>query len=240
MTLTDKAAELHDRGFCVLKGHFASGPIEACRVAFEPRLEDYLRSHAGAPNRGPCRHFIPMSFHPPCFASEFFFDDRVLGLVRSALGERIVADQWGCDIPLAGSNYQELHADYQRPLFEELPELQLPTYMIVVSFPLTRIAAEDGPIEIAPGTHRIPRGEGLSQTPLEPVLLEPGDVLVRHPWTLHRGTPNRTARPRLLCTIRYTRRWDWDSSREVSTIPDEVWLSLTPSQREMMRFPYSS
>ncbi|HEY3740252.1 MAG TPA: phytanoyl-CoA dioxygenase family protein, partial [Bryobacteraceae bacterium] len=140
-------------------------------------------------------------------------------------------------IPLEGSTHQDLHADYQRPLFEELPDLQLPAYMMVVSFPLTRIQLEDGPIEIVPGTHRLPR-EAVS--PIEPVLLDPGDVLVRHPWTLHRGTPNRTSRPRLLCTIRYTRRWYWDSSRDVSTIPEDIWLSLTPVQREMMRFPYSS
>ncbi len=50
---------------------------------------------------------------------------------------------------------------------------------------------EDGPIEII-----------VSGKP-EPVTLEVGDVLIRHPWALHRGTPNLTDAPRALLTIRY-------------------------------------
>src|SRR5579863_337704 len=127
------ANELRDRGFCVLRSQFASSLIESCRAAFWPTLTRYLLEHVDAPNRGPHRHFIPMPFEPPCFAPEFFFDDQVLDLVRSALGERIAADQWGCDVALEGSTYQDFHADYKRPLFEEIPDLALPPYMLVVS-----------------------------------------------------------------------------------------------------------
>ena len=162
-----------------------------------------------------------MPFDPPSFAPEFFFDEAVLNIVRSALGDRLVADQWGCDVPLDGSKYQEAHADYKRPLFEELPDLSLPPYLLVVSFGLTPIGLDDGPIEIAAGTHLMPRAEALHrigrhEIPLEPVPLKLGDVLIRHPWALHRGTPNRIGKPRLLCTIRYARRWYWDASREVN------------------------
>ena len=73
------------------------------------------------------------------------------------MDDRVVADQWGCDLPIEGSDYQGFHADYQRPLFVEVPEMQLPAYMLNVSFGLLRISAANGPIEIAPGTHRMPR-----------------------------------------------------------------------------------
>ena len=69
------------------------------------------------------------------------------------------------------------------------------------------------------------------------VPLEIGDVLIRNPWALHRGTPNMTDVPRALVTVRYVRRWYADSSRDVNAIPGSVWKSLTKEQQETIRFP---
>jgi hypothetical protein len=242
MNTTDKIAELQDRGFCVLRAHFPRSLIDACREAFWPVLLEYLKSHREGPNRGPHRHFLPMPFTPPCFAPEFFFDAGVLSIVRGAMDDRVVADQWGCDAPVRGSEYQGLHVDYQRPLFTENPDLALPIYMLVASFGLVPVTVHNGPVEIAPGTHRLSRNEALraveaSEIAMEPVALEIGDVLIRHPWALHRGSPNRTDTPRALLSIRYVRRWYADDSREVNPIPRAVWGSLTASQQGMMRFP---
>jgi hypothetical protein len=233
--------DVEKRGYGVLRGHFAPGLVEACRLAFWPRLQEYLDSGA-ASNRGPHRHFLPMPFEAPCFAPQFFFDADVLSVVRGLMDDRVVADQWGCDVPLRGSEYQGVHGDYQRPLFPEAPDLALPTYAVVVSFGLVRIAQEHGPIEIAPGTHRMPRTAALRAVEagdirLQPIPLEIGDVLIRHPWTLHRGTPNATDTPRALATIRYVRRWYADASREVELIPRATWESLTAEQQNVMRFP---
>jgi ectoine hydroxylase-related dioxygenase (phytanoyl-CoA dioxygenase family) len=71
----------------------------------------------------------------------------------------------------------------------------------------------------------------------ESVLMELGDVLIRHPWALHRGTPNTTDAPRALVTIRYVRHWYADASRDVERIPLATWSSLTTEQQNMMRFP---
>jgi len=71
---------------------------------------------------------------------------------------------------------------------------------------------------------------------LRAVPLEIGDVLIRHPWALHRGTPNTTDTPRALVTVRYVRRWYADNSREVNAIPRAVWESLTQEQQEVLRF----
>lgn len=234
--------ELQDHGYCVLRGRFAGGKIDACRAAFWPSLLSHLQRHGHEPNRGAHRHFLPMPFTPPCFAPDFLFDDELLRIVRSALGDRIVADQWGCDVPLRGSEYQGIHADYQRPLFEEMPDLSLPPYMLAVSFGLVPVGPENGPIEIAPGTHRMRRADALrainaGEIDMRPIPLALGDVLIRHPWALHRGTPNTTDVPRPLVTIRYVRRWYADSSRDVATVPRTVWESLTSEQQSMMRFP---
>jgi ectoine hydroxylase-related dioxygenase (phytanoyl-CoA dioxygenase family) len=240
MNISDKLVELFEKGFCVLSRHFATPLIDACRVAFCPILLDCLKNNE--PNRGPQRYFVPMSFHRPCFTPEFFFDAHVLDVVRGAMDERFAADQWGCDTPIRGSEYQNAHVDYQRPLFLELPDLFLPPYMLVVSFGLVPITQPLGPIEIAPGTHRMPREKAIravqsGEIEMQPILLDLGNVLIRHPWALHRGTPNTTDTPRALVTIRYVRHWYADSSREVNTIPQAVWQSLSPAQRSVMRFP---
>ena len=234
--------ELKDLGYCVLRAHLPSSFVNACREVFWPVLERYLEVNADNPNRGPQRHFLPMPWDANCYVPEFFFDSDVLSVVRGVMDDRVVADQWGCDAPLAGSCFQQFHADYQRSLFAEQPDLQLPPYMLTMSFGLVRITAENGAMEIVPRTHRRARNEALGQiasgilTPYT-VPLEIGDILLRHPWTLHRGTPNNTRSPRPLVTIRYVRRWYWDDSREVNPIPAALWRSMTVEQRSMMRFP---
>lgn len=236
---------LHENGYCVLRAHLPKGAIDGCREAFWPILLEYLKNHGDEPNRGPHRHFLPMPFELPCFAPEFFFDPEILGVIRGAMDSRVVADQWGCDVPLRGSEHQKFHADYQHPLFEERPDLLLPPYVLVVSFGLVPITAAHGPIEIAPGTHRMRRETAMravesGKSEVRAVPLEIGDVLIRHPWALHRGTPNLTDTPRALVTVRYVRCWYADDSREVNPIPIAVWDSLTQEQRALMRFPVKS
>jgi len=240
----DPLLEIQTNGYCVLRRHFSQELIGACREGFWPILLDYLDTHRESPNRGPHRHFLPMPFTPPCFAPEFFFDNDVLRIVRAAMDDRVVADQWGCDVPVRGSAHQSPHADYRRPLFHEKPDLALPTYMLVVSFALVRVTRDNGPIEIAPGTHLLPQNEALraveaSEIAMQPISLETGDVLIRHPWVLHRGSPNSTDTPRALLSIRYVRPWYVDESREVSSLPQSVWESLTRDHQKMMRYPVS-
>jgi phytanoyl-CoA dioxygenase PhyH len=238
----DKIAEIQDSGYCILRAHLARPVVEACRDAFWPVLLAYLQKHSHEPNRGPNRHFLAMPFEPPCFAPDFFFDTEVLNIVRGLMDERVVADQWGCDVPLQGSDFQSMHVDFKHPLFGEAPDLALPVYMLVVSFGLVQITTDLGPIEIAPGTHRMPRADALravqtTEIQMRPVTLEIGDVLIRHPWALHRGTPNTSHTPRAVVSIRYVRRWYADDSREVQSIPSSVWESLTSEQRSLLRFP---
>ncbi len=241
-TLQYKINEIQEQGYCILKNHFSHDDINACRNNFWPTLNQYLKQHGNKCNRGTNRHFLPMPFNPPCFTPNFFFNDEVLTIAKHVMDDRIVADQWGCDVPVKGSEYQGIHVDYQRPLFNEIPNLLLPVYMLVVNFGLVKITGENGPIEIAPCTHRMPGKEAFEaieagEIKLRPIHLDMGDVLIRHPWALHRGTPNITDVPRVLLTIRYVRNWYYDASRDVSSIPNAVWNILNLEQKKIMRFP---
>jgi hypothetical protein len=161
MIIQQKIAELQKQGFCVLRAHFPKLLLDACREAFWPALVNYLHSNHETANRGPSRHFLPMPFEPPCYAPELFFDAKVLGIVRGVMDDRVVADQWGCDVSVKGSDYQQFHADYQRPLFAEAPDLQFSPYMLNVSFSLVPITSANGPMEIAAATHQMARSEAL-------------------------------------------------------------------------------
>ena len=159
-----------------------------------------------------------------------------MGVVRKGQAERCKGMTGGIFLgsaQLAAIETAVVDSNLARKV-EEAPELALPVYMLVVSFGLADIGLDDGPVEIAPGTHRFPGGGAIN---LEPVTLDAGDVLIRHPWALHRGTPNVTDIPRALLTIRYVRRWYADDSREVCSIPVSAWRSLTAEQQSVMRFP---
>jgi hypothetical protein len=238
----DAVLGIQENGYCVLRAHLPKCAVIACREAFWPILLKYIEDNEHHPNRGPHRHYLPMPFDSPCFAPEFFFDKTILDVIHAAMGSRVVADQWGCDVPVWGSEYQSFHVDFRRPLFEEAPDLSVPPYLLVVSFGLVDIEAKNGPIEIAVGTHRMAREVAMrtietGECEVHPVLLEVGDLFIRHPWALHRGTPNLTDTPRALASVRYARRWYADDSRDVNPIPKAIWQSLTEEQRTVMRFP---
>ena len=87
----------------------------------------------------------------------------------------------------------------------------------------------------------MPRDEALraveaGRIKLDRVTMEVGDVLIRHPWALHRGSPNTMPEPRALVTVRYVRRWFADDSREVQEVPRGTWEALTLEQQKLMRF----
>lgn len=238
-----RLADLREVGYCLLRGHFSHDAVLSCRDAVWPLV--LTRAAKGSSNRGPSRFYFPMPFDGPAFQPVFFFDPAILAIVRGAMGERVVADQWGCDVPVRGSTYQALHVDFARPLFEEAPEQVFPPYFLAVSFALQPITAAHGPIEIAPRTHRMSpnaarRAVEAKEVDLDRVTMEVGDVLVRHPWALHRGSPNTEPEPRALVTVRYVRKWYADDSREVCTVPHRTWELLTPEQQALMRFPRSS
>jgi len=241
LNIKEKKEELKLKGFCVLNNVLPCDQIDRLREGFWQTLTDYLGKNAQFSNRGPNRHFMAMPFNPSTFSADFFFNPTILEMIKSVLGERMVIDQWGCDTAVLGSEYQQLHIDYQRPLFPEFPNLLLPPYMLIVSFGLLDIKQRNGAIEIAAGTHKLERERanclvGSGTISLQPVELRKGDVLIRHPWALHRGTPNFTETPRTLVTIRYVRSWYEDRSRDVNPIPLTIWKNLTGDQKDLMRF----
>ncbi len=198
-------------GYCILRGHFPIDAIEACHAAWRPIADAHLAHHADNPNRGPNRHYIPLPFRPPLYNPAFFNDDAILAIATGILGENVIIDGFASDTPFKGSVHQDVHADLPE-LFPERPDVILPPHILVVNWPFVNVTTENGPFQIAAGTHLLPKSDALSRVgagefPLLSLLMNVGDVLVRDPRCLHRGSPNLTDTPRVQAGFTLLRPW---------------------------------
>jgi ectoine hydroxylase-related dioxygenase (phytanoyl-CoA dioxygenase family) len=125
----------------------------------------------------------------------------------------------------------------------------------IVNVPLTRNTRRNGPLEVWPTAGHLwsadvlerhgisddvqdgenPALERLAgQLPSERLMLEPGSLLVRDPGMLHRGTPNRTRKPRTMLTLCYLRRdYDHDYGSAEYNLDAELYARLDPSVRSL-------
>ena len=238
----EKANEIRQLGFCILRRHFPQSLMQACNQAFAPILRNYLESRANAdPNRGPNRHYIPLPLNPPFYDPRIFDDDSIAAIITQILGDGPAIAQYASDTPLEHSVHQQVHADLQ-PLFHEDPDLFYPPAVLAVNFPFVDITPARGPFEVARATHLLPREKTLRQIeageiPLEPLLLNAGDVLIRDPRCLHRGSPNRTNTPRVVAVIGYQRQWMRRAEQLLhdSPMPQSVWENLSAREKDHFR-----
>jgi ectoine hydroxylase-related dioxygenase (phytanoyl-CoA dioxygenase family) len=139
-------------------------------------------------------------------------------------------------VPVQGSDYQEIHRDY-RPLFQD--EVITPLYALAVNVPLVEVTPENGPFQMARGTHRMTRDEAMrkveaGEIPMESFLSQRGDVSIRTPLALHRGSPNRTDTPRPNVVMGYVMHWLHTPKVDL-TLPRAYYKSLPESQQKLLR-----
>ncbi len=144
--------------------------------------------------------------------------------------------QLGADVPLQGSTYQEIHRDY-RPLFTD--EITTPLYALAVNFPLVDVTEANGPFQQARGTHLMPRDTALQKVEsgeiaMETFPLQMGDVMIRTPLALHRGTPNRTDTPRPMVVMGYVMHWLHTPKVDL-TLPQAYYDSLPAEDQQRLR-----
>ncbi|MCY4409220.1 MAG: phytanoyl-CoA dioxygenase family protein [Caldilineaceae bacterium] len=226
-------------GYCLLRGHFPVDAVEACRQAFNPIADDYLAEHADNPNRGPHRHYIPLPFRPPLYNPAFFNDDTILAIASGILGEDLVLNNFASDTPFIGSVHQDIHTDLPL-LYPEQPDLILPPHFLAVNWPFVDVTPERGPFQIAEGTHLLPKAKGLARTeagefPLKSLLMEVGDVMIRDPRCLHRGSPNLTSTPRVLAGFGLVRSWFYRPHTDRHPIARSFWETLTEREHYLLQ-----
>ncbi|MFL6214508.1 MAG: phytanoyl-CoA dioxygenase family protein [Blastocatellia bacterium] len=225
-------------GFCILRNHFSSATLKTWRAALAPLLEAHIAQEGHLQNRGPGRYYVTLPFAAPFADPQIYEDEDVLAVCARLVGEDMVMCQLASDTPLRGSDYQDVHRDTP-PLFPEWGR-ETPPFQLAVNFPLIDVALENGPFEVARGTHMLSKQEGLRQIEageieLEPILMKLGDVMIRDVRGLHRGTPNQTDVPRPMVVIGYSRRWLFRPEVSIR-LPRAVLATLSERARRLLRF----
>ena len=236
-TIRAMAEQFNADGFLVLRDHLDRDRLAAWKAAFAPLLDAHLAREAGGPNRGTNRHYVTLPFAAPFSDPAIFEDPDILAIVEIVAGRDPVMCQLATDTPLRGSDYQEIHRDTP-PLFPEIG-FEPPSYQLAVNFPLIDVTPAHGPVEIARGTHRLPRAEGEAMLARGEVALEPhpmklGDVMIRDVRGLHRGTPNRTDEPRPMVVIGYSRNWLFRPEVSID-VPRAALERLSERARRLLR-----
>ncbi|WP_013334562.1 phytanoyl-CoA dioxygenase family protein [Gloeothece verrucosa] len=230
------ALAIKQDGICVIPNVFNQELIEEWQQAFEKLFQERQKRPGGLAPREKARYYLTLPWIAP-FANEEVFANRVvLEILNRVFWQEYVMVQLGCDIPVQGSDYQEIHRDF-RPLFSE--QIFTPAYALAINFPLVEVTPDNGPFQMARGTHLLSRAEGLAkiasgEIPMESFYLKPGDIIVRNPFALHRGSPNLTATPRPMIVMGYVIHWLHTPKVDL-TLSQDYYQSLPAQTQQMLR-----
>lgn len=230
------AADLNRDGICTLRGLFDRHLIEEWAAAFQRLFDERRNRPGGLAPREQARYYLTLPWVPPFADVNVFANPAILGVLNRVFAQEYVMVQLGADVPMQGSDFQETHRDF-RPLFTD--QIVTPLYALAVNMPLVRVTEENGPFQMARGTHVLPREQGLAEVaagkiPMESFLMEPGDVAIRSPLALHRGSPNRTAAPRPMVVMGYVMHWLHTPKVEL-TLERAYYEGLPEATRKMLR-----
>ncbi|HYE07402.1 MAG TPA: phytanoyl-CoA dioxygenase family protein [Planctomycetota bacterium] len=228
--------DLERDGVCVIRALFDPALIERWRAAFTGIFYERRRRPGGLAPRERERFYLTLPFAPPFADASVFANDVILGILDRVFPQEYVLVQLGVDVPLQGSEFQEIHRDY-RPLFSD--RVVTPLYALAVNVPLVAVTEDNGPFQMARGTHVLPRDEALArirsgEIPMESFLMQPGDVMIRTPLAMHRGTPNRTPTPRPMVVMGYAMHWLHTPKVELE-VPRAYYDSLPEATRALLR-----
>jgi ectoine hydroxylase-related dioxygenase (phytanoyl-CoA dioxygenase family) len=232
------ADEVRATSVTILRGLIPTETIDAWNAAFGPLLAAAVRREGDNPNRGAHRYYVTLPFQDLWADPAIVDNDAVMAVVEALVGADGVMCQLASDTPLKGSEHQVLHRDTQL-LFPETGA-ETPPYQLAVNFPLVDVTVENGAMDWAPGTHMMPKADGMAaietgEIPLQPLEMKRGDVLIRDVRHIHRGTPNLTETPRPMVVIGYSRRWLHRPEVEIR-VPREVLNSLPKRAQKWLRF----
>jgi hypothetical protein len=233
------ARQFNRDGMVVLPAHFDRDLLRTWAREFAPLLEAGIARDVANPNRGPQRFYVTLPFRGVFADPAIYEDDDVLAIVERVAGPDLVMCQLATDTPLLGSDYQGWHADTPL-LFPETGDNDTPSFQIAVNFPLVDVTDENGPLETTDGTHRLDKAAVLAAlargdmaTRRVPMAL--GDVMIRDVRAVHRGTPNRTATPRPMVVIGYSRRWLHRPEVEIR-VPRSTHAVMSERGKRLVRF----
>jgi ectoine hydroxylase-related dioxygenase (phytanoyl-CoA dioxygenase family) len=247
---------LHTAGYVVLRDALPRDLVARAQEAFDEILRDCVESREGDAwyqvskdhqavfwERAARWRIFP-KLRPPLSDGRLLANPLVVPLLEDLLGPGFRCKFVSSDTCVNGSELQAPHRELGAGGARE-------PVAYMVNVPLSRNTRRNGPIEVWPSASHLWSAEvlerhGLSDDvqdgsnpgleelaagiPSERLLLDPGSVLIRDPGMLHRGTPNRTRRPRTMLTVSYLRRdHDHDYGTTEYNLDAELFGRLDPS-----------
>lgn len=219
---------LYRDGIAARKGAFTTDWVDALREDLMAAYERAMQRSGGAVSRGPQRWYVEI--HPEEIRgfADVASHPWVTGMAEAVLGPDYRFVEIGFDVPFQGAKNQPWHRDFKSPAetYEDRRITALAFNMTAVD-----VTPDMGPFEIAQGTqwddgrewnHQMfPPREIWSRFEELAVRKFPqrGDISVRTPLALHRGTEHAspTARPVLILGL----------LREFEAKPEEHDLAVT-------------
>lgn len=234
------AQQVRDMGYTILRDQIPTHVVEELAAAFKPIYADHLDETRENPNRGPMRHYIELPFAEPFYRSEIHADPDILAIVKSILGDDVQLIQYATDTPARGSEHQDWHCDLQS-VFPQYPDTWHPPLVLAVNFAFVDVIDDNGPFEVADGTHLVPFDDAVQEIEhgdVQPkrLLMNVGDVLIRDPRCVHRGTPNTTDSPRPVAVLGFERSWSHShSSRHAGSLNRSFYDSLSEIEQKLLQ-----
>ncbi|WP_038162602.1 phytanoyl-CoA dioxygenase family protein [Verrucomicrobium sp. BvORR106] len=254
--LRQAALLLHTRGYVILKGAMPLLIAHAARDEFSRIFQDCVASKEGDGWYQVAREtqavFWERNFRWRIFPKlRGTFSDAwivanplAMQVVNHLLGSELYCKFVSSDTCLKGAVIQSPHRELGSGD-------QWSPRAYVVNVPLVHCGLENGPLEVwYTGSHlwrnevlrglsydddvqdgRNPQAEELADLfPSRRVVLELGDVLIRDPGLLHRGTVNFTDDPRSMLTVCLMRQGESHSYGEATySLDREMWQALDPA-----------
>jgi|SRR6478672_978326 len=230
------AEDLNRDGICVIRGLFDKKLVEEWAEAFNKLFHERQNQPGGLAPREKARYYLTLPWVEPFANTAVFANPIIHGVLERVFYQEYRMVQLGADIPTQGSGYQEIHRDF-RPLFSD--QIVTPLYALAVNFPLVEVTADNGPFQMARCTHVLPKDEGMvkvrsGEIPMESFHMQLGDVMIRSPLALHRGSPNRTPQPRPMIVMGYVMHWLHTPKVDL-TLHREYYESLPQHLQQMLR-----
>lgn len=235
---------LYGDGIIGLKGAFNRRWVQQLREDIDILFAEALARPGGALARGPNRYYVEV--HPERIRGfvDLVTHPWIVAVCESILGPGYRIVETGFDVPGPGSANQPWHRDFPSP---EATRIGRRLNSLAFNITTVDVTEDMGPFEIAPGTqwddltgcdndmfppkslyHRY-------EARMRKALPKMGDISARSALTIHRGTANRSDKPRPVFVLgvdapdaRNADRHDLQvTNRFFETLPQQVRDHLT-------------
>jgi len=258
---------LHTQGFVILKQALPTSLVDEARNEFGRIFQDCVSSQQGDAwyqvakqteavfwERNNRWRIFP-KLRAPFDSSQILSNPFAGGLLSSFLGNDYYCKFVSSDTCLKGAKVQSPHRELGAGWSWQPRTL-------VVNIPLAHSGLENGPLEIWTGGSHLWSNAVLEKFewkddvqdgsnpwlewfatlfPSRRVVLEPGDMLIRDPGLMHRGTVNDTDEPRTMLTLCYFRHGEsHDYGRIEFNLDRPLWENLAPEARGLFAHEFES